>query len=66
MSRMGREFCWVLLGAGLLFAGWCFVPESAVTHAPRSLNKPPRPRTPTRRVTLDPPGAVPLPLPQHG
>lgn len=57
MACMRREFSLVLLGTGLLSAGFFFIPEPAASKAPRALRRP-RDNTlpPTRRV------AAPVPV----
>jgi hypothetical protein len=56
MARMSREFSLVLAGAGLLAAGFFFIPESAASKSARALRRPARPneRQPVKRAAVSP------------
>jgi len=55
MARMSREFSLVLIGAGLLSAGFFFVPEPPTSKAPKTLRRArPNQKGAVRRVMAPP------------
>lgn len=55
MARMRRELSLVLIGAGLLTAGFFFIPEPATSKTPRVLRRLNNNyKNPTRRVAAPP------------